>query len=92
MSKYRRRVVAVDAFQWVGELDEERDPEWIFHAIETRVAVVGRHHNGTPLMFFRTLDSHCIARPGYWIVRDSDGRIYPLSASVFRALYEPVET
>ena len=39
-------------------------------------------------MVFQTFDSIMVARPGAWIIRSSDGEVYPAKAGHFENRYE----
>ena len=89
MSKFRKRPDVVDAFKWTGDATQTEDPEWIVDAIKTGKVRMDRLEKGHVVMLIDGLNI-IKAWPGEWIVRDLRGRIFPMSESAFKAVYEPV--
>lgn len=83
MSKWVKKPVQVDAFQWTGGPDQKEDPRWIQDAIRNRV--VWFQPTG---MVIRTLEGNRLASPGDYIIRGIRGELYPCKADIFEATYE----
>jgi hypothetical protein len=86
MSKFRKKPVVIDAFQWRPLSREAQDkavPDWI----------VMKNHDigpGNSLMI-HTLEGIMRADPDDWIIRGVKGEIYPCKPDIFAATYEPAE-
>lgn len=83
MSKYRKRPVVIEAYQYrAGEQDGSV-------AADAAAGSVSYHEDGT--MLIRTLEGEMCAQPGDWIIRGVLGELYPCKPAIFEATYEPVE-
>jgi hypothetical protein len=86
MSKFRKKPVVIDAFQWrplSGEAQDKAVPDWI----------VMENHDigpGNSLMI-HTLEGIMRADPDDWIIRGIKGELYPCKPDIFAATYEPAE-
>jgi hypothetical protein len=81
MAKFRRKPLVIEAEQFNKEF---------------RIKYYGTAHT-TGLHFF---DEHLIvhtpmgdvrAEPGDWLVREADGRLYPVRRDIFERTFEPVD-
>jgi hypothetical protein len=90
MSRYRKKPVEIDAFRWTGGPDQTEDPEWICDAL--RSGDVRFADPGTPecTMLIETLEGTMTARMGDWIIRGTQGEIYPCKPKIFEQIYEAV--
>lgn len=98
--KFRSRVVVIDAWRFPGRINLQATeframPEWlkiISGGAETianirpgQVVAVGNQ------LHVATLEGVMIASPGDWIIRGTEGELYPCKPSVFERKYEPAE-
>lgn len=86
MARYRSKVVEIDAFQWWG-LSTKIAPEWFAKAgLDGLVEILpsGRAEILTP-------EGRMQADTSWWIIRGTEGEIYPCKDSVFQRKYEEVE-
>jgi hypothetical protein len=92
MSKFRKKPVVIDAFQWTADIDQTDDPIWIVEAIKAgRVEIKRPVIDGARLgLHIHTLEGSMVARVGDWIIRGVEGEIYPCKPDIFAATYEPV--
>lgn len=79
--KYRSKVVEIEAFQWkTGYVA----PGWFAAARDAGTAMVDRE-GGCAI---KTLEGTMRASPGDWIIRGTEGELYPCKSSVFERKYE----
>lgn len=85
MSKYRKKPVVVDAWQWNG------DPTQASILVPSYVRENARPRPEDPsLLIVSTPEGEMTTSPGDWIIRGVEGEVYPCKPSVFDATYEPV--
>lgn len=93
MSRWRRKPVVVDAWQFMPAEQSEQLPPWIDPRwfCEDPRAHGGRlvAGPGTPHMLIPTAAGALRADLTDWIIRGVKGDIYPCKADVFIASYEP---
>lgn len=77
MSRFRKRPVEVEAWQFNGSLDGA--PDWM-------TGLYAFDH-----ITIQTLEGAMTASPGDWIIQGVQGEIYPCKPDIFAATYEPVE-
>lgn len=86
MSKWRKKPVVIEAFQWTGGPDQEEDPIWIVAAIKAGTV----HFDEGGNMMIDTLEGTHRANVGDWIIRGVKGEFYPCKDEIFRLTYEAV--
>ena len=86
MTKYRKKPVVIEAFQWMGDEDapEQEWPAWIasrsdFSILEDDTIAI------------ETLEGQMVAEKGDWIIRGVKGELYPCKPDIFEMTYEPAE-
>lgn len=90
MSRWRKKPIVVEAFQWTADSEQEEDPVWIVEALRSGKARI--HSVGpTCYMTIQTLEGEMVAQRCDWIIRGVSGEIYPCKPDIFEATYEPVE-
>ena len=87
MSKFRKKPVVIDAFQWTGAEDLTEDPEWIIEAIKTGTVIITKD---VLQLQIHTLEGIMTANLGDFIIRGIQGEIYPCKPDIFEQTYEPV--
>lgn len=95
--RWRKRPVAVDAWQWDGGMDTASAiVGWITKAHPTGVArFTPSVYNGPDLVSpatieIDTLEGTMTTSAGDFVIRGLEGEFYPCKASIFMASYEPV--
>lgn len=94
MSRWRRKPVVIEAWQFMppGQCEELPvwiDPEWFRRGVETGgERTVER--SGAPYMLIPTPGGALRADLTDWIIRGVKGDVYPCKADVFAAGYEPM--
>ena len=90
MSRWRKRQVVIDAWQFMPAGRREALPAWIdprwFHDEVAPDAEV--EHRGTPHMLIPTPGGTLRADLTDWIIRGVKGEVYPCKDDVFAASYE----
>jgi hypothetical protein len=93
MSRYRKRPVEVEAYQMIFETMrfEEEWPEWLMEARGLRTGEPGSLYWTEGVMFVGALEGNMEVSPGDWIIRGTDGELYPCRPEIFAAVYDAVE-
>lgn len=86
MSKYRKKPVVIEAFQYFGNHQQKEDPEWIVKAIDE-----GRVGFEYGQMVIDTLEGTMTAVKGDYIIKGVKGEIYPCKPDIFEMTYEKVD-
>jgi hypothetical protein len=91
MSKFRKKPVEIDAFQWTDDVEHQENPVWFVEAIHAGAIKIS--HSGSVYAYatLGTLEGEMKARPGDWIIRGVKGEIYPCKPDIFAATYEAVD-
>ena len=94
MSRWRRKPVVIEAWQFMPpgqreELPAWIDPQWFCQGVGTQG---GRtvEPSGTAYMLIPTPGGALRADLTDWIIRGVKGDVYPCKADVFAASYEPM--
>jgi hypothetical protein len=90
VSKYRKKPVVIEAFQWTGGPDREEDPVWACIAIKEGTMYF--ENMGTPevSLMIKTSEGVMRASQGDWIIFGIKGELYPCKPDIFEATYEAV--
>lgn len=89
MTKYRKKPVVIEAFQWtkIGNFVEWKSlPTWLTEAYEK-----GNILMLTDSIEIKTLKGWYKADVGDWIIQGIKGEIYPCKDEMFKLTYELVE-
>ncbi len=84
MSKFRKKPVVIDAFQWTGENPFQLG-EWTTDVGADR-RKLNINDDGT--LTVTTAEGPLVAKPGHWVVRGANGDMWPVSAEYFAGAYE----
>jgi hypothetical protein len=95
MAKYRSKVVEIEAFQLTRRnTGPEPFPDWFDDAVGRNEIVthgMGKFGEGPVYCEIRTLEGVMRANEGDWIIRGTEGELYPCKQSVFERKYERAE-
>lgn len=97
MAKFRKKPVAIEAFQYDGDLIDRNGnpyvPEWAMDAFKAGVLFYNSlDADGVPCeLFIKTLEGTHHASVGDYIIRGIQGEIYPCKPNIFEATYERVD-
>lgn len=100
MMKYRKKPVVVEAFQMTRQRrDDNSDwPCWLHMAWQKGPSGQGAvfasmypNSNGKDKLAIQTLEGMMIVEWGDWIIKGSQGELYPCKPDVFAEVYEAVE-
>jgi hypothetical protein len=96
MMRYRSKVVEIEAWQFQSHAQFDSDaPDWLKSVLDHRakppVGSVAKDYS--PLgpeeyLAVGTLEGITYASPGHWIIRGTEGELYPCKPSVFERKYE----
>lgn len=87
MSKYRKKPVVIEAFQFTGGSNiESAVPLWFVDAVLARTIFTLED-----CIIIKTLEGDMRGEVGDWIIRGVKHEIYPCKPDVFAATYEAVE-
>ena len=92
MSRWRRKPVVVEAWQFMPAGEREELPPWIDRGWFYQDLVPGNQTGdpgGSPYMLIPTPGGTLRADLTDWIIRSVKGDVYPCRADVFAATYEP---
>ncbi len=93
--KYRKKV-DVEAFQYKLNLDNgqyclRHTPDWVFQAFKDGILYYRRlQFEGRPTLLVDTLKGTQIVNVGDYIIRGSNGELYPCRSDIFEMTYDPV--
>jgi hypothetical protein len=93
MSRWRKKQVVIEAWQFLPAGRREELPPWIdprwFYEDAAPEGDRTAEHPGTPHMLIPTPGGALRADLTDWIIRGVKGEVYPCKADVFAASYEP---
>jgi len=84
MTKYRKKPVEIEAFQWRG-CQTALQPKWFHEALKNQMIVIVSFEAKV-----HTLEGIMTASVGDWIIQGVKGEIYPCKPDIFEATYELV--
>lgn len=79
--RFRKKPVEVDAWQWNGRATSGERPEWLNGSKVSADYFEGVLRN--------TLEGIMTASAGDWIIRGTEGELYPCKPGIFESIYEP---
>lgn len=92
MSRWRKKQVVIEAWQFLPVGQREEPPSWIdprwFYEEGAPHGERTSAHPGTPHMLIPTPGGALRADLTDWIIRGVKGEVYPCKADVFAASYE----
>jgi hypothetical protein len=95
--KLRKKPVVVEAIQYHfraysdNPLVFDECPEWLKQAIDNRVVRPEFRSEDYWYLVIKTLEGKMDVAPGDWIIRGTNGELYPCKNDIFEKTYEPVE-
>jgi len=100
MAKYRKKPVAIEAFQMTIERRQDNSewPDWLHMAWNKEYEEEGSvspseypNSDGTDRLVITTLEGIHLVSWGDWIIQGVQGELYPCKPDIFEATYEAVE-
>ena len=91
MSRWRKKPIVIEAFQWTGGPDQIEDPEWIIAAIKGGAVRFENHGMPNTSILIDTLEGRYRVQQGDWIICGNKGELYPCKPDIFEATYEKEE-
>jgi len=84
--KYRKKPVVVEAFQWLGDDNNQEDLKSLWEFCPTAawvgVSIFAR-------LVIPTLEGEMRCDHGDWIIKGVQGEFYPCKPEIFELTYEP---
>ncbi len=77
--KYRKKPLVIDAIQWNGKNIDE---------VKKFMEHTSFGYGGNQCITMRTIEGTKNAMPGDWLVKGTEGEIYPVGVNVFDKIYE----
>lgn len=94
MAKFRKKLVVVEAFRYDGDLIDINGnyyvPDWAIEAFEKDVLFYDEHNDHPFELFIKTLEGINYVSVGDYIVKGTQGELYPCKPDIFLATYEEV--
>jgi hypothetical protein len=100
VTRYRKKPIEVEAFQFGGEYYRDSEnllcmpahaPEWLKDAVRRGVVTVNPSTNlNLAQLAIHTLEGVMFAIKGDWVIQGVKGEIYPCKDDIFKATYEEV--
>jgi hypothetical protein len=83
--RFRSKIVEIDAVQYAhGKVDSDTVADWFWDAMADRRITAGDDDT----LLIATLEGTMKAQRGDWIIRGTEGELYPCKPSVFETKYE----
>jgi hypothetical protein len=86
MSRYRKKPVVVDAWQWLGTTFE--DAKQFVEKTSLHIPITISSRKGVTGMLISTFEGNMIAQKGDWIIKGVKGEVYPCKPDIFEQTYE----
>jgi hypothetical protein len=95
MTKYRKKPVVIDAWQWNFSPEQDVDPNWIRDALHHWPDIGGiafePDHNDGARICIATLEGVMVALPGDYIIKGVKDELYSCKPDIFEMTYELAE-
>ena len=96
MTKYRKKPVVIEAFQYDGDLKNKDGfyyvPQWAVDAFESDVMYYDSLENEPPNeLFIKTLEGIHQVSVGDYVIQGIQGELYPCKPDIFEKTYEKVK-
>ena len=89
--KYKKKPIAIEAFQWTGGPDQVEDPEWIVDKIKDGTVTFYDLDNSEVMLYIQNIDGTNMVSQGDYIIKGIKGEIYSCKPDIFEMTYEFVE-
>jgi hypothetical protein len=91
VTRYRKRAVEVDAFQWDGDYQRLERFTGLNWGRADAKEVAWEHEDGEEVVVWNSVEKMWLALPlEYWLIRGVHGELYPCAPDIFEQTYEPV--
>lgn len=95
MPKYRKKPIVVEAFRYDGDLIDINGnyyvPDWAIEAFEKDVLFYDEHNDHPFELFIKTLEGINHVSVGDYIVKGTQGELYPCKPDIFEQVYEEID-
>ncbi len=86
--EYRKKPVIVNAWDWMGECNPDKMPEWLAEALAAGTVTIENPGASNTRMIIKTLEGDHTAKPHDYIIQGVAGELYPCKPDIFEATYE----
>jgi hypothetical protein len=86
--KFRKKPVVIEAFQWMGSIEQSQVPEWFSIGPD---GVCAAALSQSRELLISTLEGVMAAKEGDWIIKGISGEFYPCKPDIFAKTYDPAE-
>ena len=94
MSKYRKKPVIIEAFEYDGDLINSQGafyiPDWAQKAYKENILYFESKNDNPPELFIKTLEGNMKVSEGDYVIQGVNGELYPCKPDIFKKTYEPV--
>ncbi len=96
MARFRKKPVVIEAWHWLFNNKQEKDPVWIITALGKwpdmgGIAFDPDHPDG-PRIAIATLEGVMVAIPKDYIIQGVKGELYACKPDIFKMTYESAES
>ena len=84
MTKYRKKPIEVEAFQWDGSLNLDKEPAWILDAFRNGAVWFSEEEDK---LCIKTLEGIITTSPNDYIIQGVQGELYPCKPDIFLETY-----
>lgn len=88
MSKFRKKPVVIDAYEFHNRVGTDTRPPWLLEAVSAGAVKFHNRRDAPGYLTIDTLEGQMRAEVGDWIIQGVAGEIYPCKPHIFAATYE----
>lgn len=89
--RYQKKPVIIEAFKLTPDYNQIETPEWLDYAIEDGTAYVKGKGTKRIQIIIKSQRGVMIANVGDYIIKDTDGKLYPCEHNLFKEIYEVIK-
>lgn len=90
MSKFRKKPVVIEAYQFNNRIGPDDRPQWIIDAASAGVIRVITPRDAPAYALIPTLEGEMRANTDDWIIKGVNGELYPCKPDIFEKTYDLV--
>ena len=95
MSKYKKKPVIIEAFQYDGDLIDAKGsyyvPDWAVKAYQDGTMFFAKSTESPSELFIKTLEGYHHVSVGDYVIKGIQGELYPCKPDIFEQTYEKAE-
>ena len=86
-ARYRAKPVEIEAIKYTGDVEAVR--RWLTEDERKRVSIEFTGAQEIVYLTIHTIEGPMECPPSWWVIRGTEGELYPCKDSVFQRKYEP---